>query len=96
MNRYESIFVLKPALEEDARNAMIEKFAEIITKGGGEIVKTEEWGLRKLAYEIQKFREGYYVLVEFSAGPELPRELERNYRIADEVIRYIVVNLSDK
>lgn len=95
MNNYESIFVLKPSLEEDARVQIIEKFQAIITKGGGELVKTEEWGLKRLAYEVQKLREGYYVLVQFKANPDLPKELERNYKIADEVIRYIVVNLDD-
>lgn len=96
MNNYESIFVLKPSLEEEARAQMIERFQSVITKSGGELVKTEEWGLRKLAYEIQKLREGYYVLMQFKASPELPKELERNYKIVDEVIRYIVVNLDDK
>lgn len=96
MNNYESIFVLKPSLEEEARAQLIEKFQSIITKSGGELVKTEEWGIRKLAYEIKKLREGYYVLVQFKANHDLPRELERNYKIADEVIRYIVVNLDEK
>lgn len=96
MKNYESIFVLRPTLEEEQRNELIEKFKNIITADGGEIVKVEEWGVKRLAYEIEKIREGYYVLVEFKARPELPRELERNYKIADEVMRYIVVNLDEK
>lgn len=96
MNNYESIFVLKPSLEEETRNQTIEKFQSVIAKGGGELLKTEEWGLRKLAYEIKKLREGYYVLVQFKANSDLPKELERNYKISDEVIRYIVVNLDEK
>ncbi len=93
MNYYESIFVLRPTLEEEARGAVIAKFQDIIAKEGGEVVKLEEWGIKKLAYEIQKLREGYYVLVEFKAPTELPKELERNYKIADEVIRYNLVKL---
>ncbi len=95
MRNYETIFVLKSALEEEKRVEAIEKFKNIIAQDG-EIVKVEEWGNRKLAYEIQKLREGYYVLVTFKANPSLPKELERNYKISDDVIRYIIVNLDEK
>ena len=95
MRKYESIFILRPSLEEEKRNEVIEKFKAIIA-ADGEIEKVEEWGNRKLAYEIEKIRDGYYVLVTFKANPSLPLELERNYRISDDVIRYIVINLEDK
>lgn len=95
MRNYETIFVLRPNLEEEARVAMIEKFKGIISTAG-EIKNVDEWGTRKLAYEIQKLREGYYVHINFMAQTDLPKELERNFRIADEVIRYIVINLEDK
>ena len=95
MRNYETIFVLKPNLEEEKRNELIEKFKSIILSAG-EIVKVDEWGTRKLAYEIQKLKEGYYVLVNFKASTDLPKELERNYRISEDVIRYIVVNLDAK
>ncbi|MDO4799118.1 MAG: 30S ribosomal protein S6 [Bacillota bacterium] len=95
MRNYETIFVLKPNLEEEARNEMIEKFKSIIADAG-EVESVEEWGIRRLAYEIDKIREGYYVLVRFRSNPELPKELERNYKIADEVMRYIVINLDEK
>ena len=95
MRKYETIFVLKPNLEEEKRNALIEKFTGIINSDG-EVVKVNEWGNRRLAYEIQKLREGYYVLVDFKANTTLPAELERNYKIADDVIRYIVVNREEK
>ena len=91
MRSYETIFVLRPNLEEDARNALIEKFSAIINTAG-EVVNVDEWGTRKLAYEIEKLREGYYVLVNFKATIDLPSELERNFRISDDVIRYIVIN----
>jgi len=95
MRNYETIFILKPSLEEEKRNEAIEKFKAIIA-ADGEIEKVEEWGNRKLAYEIEKIREGYYVLVNFKANSTLPKELERNFKISDDVIRYIVVNLEDK
>ena len=95
MRKYESIFILRPSLEEEKRIEVIEKFKAIIS-ADGEIEKVEEWGNRKLAYEIEKIRDGYYVLVTFKANPTLPKELERNFKISDEVIRYIIVNLEDK
>ncbi len=95
MRKYESIFILRPSLEEEKRIEVIEKFKAIIA-ADGEIEKVEEWGNRKLAYEIEKIRDGYYVLVTFKANPTLPLELERNFRISDDVIRYIVINLEDK
>ncbi len=95
MRKYETLYVLKPDLEEEKRNELIEKFKTIIEKDG-EIEEVNEWGTKKLAYEIDKIKEGYYVLVNFKANTDLPKELERNFRISDDVIRYLVVNLEEK
>lgn len=95
MRKYESLFILRPNLEEENRKAIIEKFTSIIAEDG-EIVKVDEWGNRKLAYEIDKLKEGYYVLVNFKASPELPKELERNFGITEEIIRYVVINREEK
>ncbi|MGX8796541.1 30S ribosomal protein S6 [Fusibacter sp. JL298sf-3] len=95
MRKYETIFILKPSIEEEKRNQLIAKFTDIIA-ADGEVEKVEEWGNKRLAYEIEKLRDGYYVLVNFKANTSLPKELERNFRITDEVIRYIVVNLEEK
>jgi small subunit ribosomal protein S6 len=95
MRKYESLFVLRPNLEEEKRNELISKFTSII-ESNGEVVKVDEWGNKKLAYEIEKLREGYYVLVDFKAAPELPSELERNFKISDDVIRFVVVNREEK
>ncbi len=95
MRKYETLFIFKPSIEEEKKVELLEKFKGIIN-ADGEVEKVEEWGNRKLAYEIEKVREGYYVLVNFKANPELPKELERNFKIADEVIRYIIINLEDK
>ena len=95
MRKYETLFVLKTNIEEAARTELIEKFANII-KNDGEVTNINEWGTRKLAYEIEKVNEGYYVLIDFKANIELPRELERNFRISDKVLRYIVINKEEK
>jgi len=91
MRSYELIFVLRPTLDEEAINANIEKFKGIIEKNGGEIVEVDTWGRRKLAYPIKKVNEGFYTLVNFKADSELPKELARNFRISDSVIRHIIV-----
>lgn len=95
MRKYETLFVLRPNLEEEKRKELIEKFSSIIN-ADGEVVKVDEWGNRKLAYEIEKLKEGYYVLVDFKASPELPKELERNFGITEDVIRFVVVNREEK
>jgi small subunit ribosomal protein S6 len=95
MRKYETLFVLKANTDEESRAALIEKFTGII-KSDGEVTKVDEWGTRKLAYEIEKLNEGYYVLVDFKASSELPRELERNFRISDDVLRYVVINKEEK
>ncbi len=91
MNSYETLYVVKPDLEDEDRAALISKFSDIITANGGEIENVDEWGKRKLAYPINHIGEGYYVLVNFKAMPELPAELERNFKISDNIMRYIVI-----
>ena len=90
MNQYEVLYVITPELDEEADKVVMDKFADIITANGGEIDKTEVWGKRRLAYPIDYKTEGYYVLVVFNANPELPRELERNMRNDERLMRYMV------
>ncbi|AND86282.1 30S ribosomal protein S6 [Clostridium tyrobutyricum] len=92
MRKYETIFILHPSLDEEACKANIEKFKGVIENGGGVIDNVDVWGKRKLAYEIKKVNEGYYTLINFSADPELPKELDRVFRITDGVVRHIIVN----
>ena len=96
MNNYETLFVIDPDLDEEATKATIQKFSDIITKSGGTIDSTDEWGTKKLAYPINFKNDGYYVLTTFNADPSLPAELERKYRIAEDIMRYIVVRLEDE
>ena len=91
MNKYEAMYIVTAEMEDEAIKGVIEKFSGIITANGGEIEKTDEWGRKKLAYPIDYKTEGYYVLVNFAAAPELPRELERNFRNDESILRYMVV-----
>ena len=91
MNKYEAMYIVTPEMEDEAIKGVIEKFSGIISANGGEIEKTDEWGRKKLAYPIDYKTEGYYVLVNFAAAPELPRELERNFRNDESILRYMVV-----
>ena len=92
MRKYETIFILHPSLDEEAVKANVEKFKGVIENGGGVIENVDVWGKRKLAYEIKKVNEGYYTLINFNADPELPKELDRVFRITDSVIRHIIIN----
>jgi len=97
MNRYEMIYIIDTGLEEAARKELIEKVSALITGNGGVVEKVDEtWGKRRLAYAIDYKTEGWYVLVNFSAPAELPRELERNLQINENVLRYLVVKLEEK
>ena len=90
MNKYESVIIINPNLEEEAIKALIEKISNLINTDG-KVSSVEEIGKKKLAYEIKKNKEGFYVVFKFEANPELITELERVYRITDEVIKFIVV-----
>ncbi len=90
MKQYECLYILKPDLEDEARNEMIKKFSDLVTSNKGEIVKIEEWGKKRLAYPINYIEDGYYVLMYFKSAPELPAELERNFKISDSILRYMV------
>ncbi|APC42496.1 30S ribosomal protein S6 [Clostridium estertheticum] len=92
MRKYETIFILHPSLDEEAVKANVEKFKGVIENNGGEVENVDAWGKRKLAYEIQKVGEGHYTLINFNANPELPKELDRVFRITDSVIRHIIIN----
>ena len=97
MNRYEMIYIIDADLEQTARKELIEKVSALIANNGGEIEKVDEtWGKRRLAYAIDYKTEGWYVLVTFKAPVDLPRELERNLQINENVLRYLVVKLVEK
>lgn len=95
MTNYEVMFILDPALEDDKKETVIETVKEIIATEG-EVGNVDVWGMRKLAYPIQKKNEGYYVVIEFKAQPTLPKELDRRLKISDNVMRHLIVNKDEK
>ena len=90
MQNYETLFVVDVTLGEEAVKALVEKFVALIAENG-EITETNEWGKRKLAYEIDYKSEGYYVLVNFKSAAGFPAELERNFNITEGIMRSIVI-----
>ncbi|MBP1153272.1 MULTISPECIES: 30S ribosomal protein S6 [unclassified Paenibacillus] len=90
MRKYEVMYIIRPDLEQEAVQATVEKFQNIINNGG-EITKHDLMGKRRLAYEINKHRDGHFVLVHFNANNEVISELDRVMKISDEIIRYLIV-----
>jgi len=93
---YEALIILDPALSEDDRGAAIKRITDLVTDNGGSLDNIDEWGKRKLAYEINKQTEGDYILVEFHAQPAAIDEIDRVLSIADQVVRFITVNRDEK
>ena len=91
MNKYELALVLNAKVEDEVRQAALEKAKGYITRYNGVITNVEEWGKKRLAYEIQKMREGFYYFVQFDAPSTTPAEIEKRVRILDNVIRYLCV-----
>ena len=91
MVSYETLFVVKPDLSEEATNATVNKFTTLIADNGGTVESINVWGKRRLAYLIDDYAEGYYVLVNFKSDATLPLELNRVFGITDEILRYVVV-----
>jgi len=95
MNKYELALVVNAKIEDDARTATVEKAKEYVTRFGGTITDVEDWGKKKLAYEIQKMSEGYYYFIHFDAEPEVPAQIEENVRIMDNVLRFLCVRADE-
>ena len=91
MNKYELALVVSAKIEDDARTATVEKAKDYIVRAGGTVTEVEDWGKKKLAYEIQKMHEGFYYFIQFEADSQCPAEIERHVRIMDNVLRYLVV-----
>jgi len=91
MNKYELAVVLSAKLEDDERTAALEKIQGYITRFGGTVTGVDEWGKKKLAYEVQKMKEAFYYFIQFEGNADTPNELESHVRIMEQVIRYLVV-----
>lgn len=91
MNKYELVLVVNAKIEDDARAAVVDKAKAYVERFGGTVTEVEDWGKRKLAYEIQHMKEGFYYFVQFEAAAEAPAEIEKRVRIMENVLRYLVV-----
>jgi len=96
MRIYEELFIIRPDATEEEIDAYIEQLTQLITTGGGTVDKVEKWGVRKLAYRVEKRHEGFYVLVQFTAGAEVVKEVERRMRVTDLVLKFITVRIDEK
>jgi small subunit ribosomal protein S6 len=96
MRQYETMFIVKPDMEKEQAQQVVVRFAELIQANGGTIDKVSEWGRRRLAYEVQKYREGFYYLINFTAESAVADELERNLKISEDVIRYLIVRTDEE
>ncbi len=93
MRKYEIMYIIQPTLEEDAKKALIARFDDILTTNGAEIIESKEWGKRRLAYEINDFREGFYQLVTFNAEEAALEEFKRIANINENIIRHMAIRL---
>ena len=96
MNKYAFAVVVSGKIEDDERAATIEKVKEIITKHGGTITNVDEWGKKRLAYEVQKMREAFYYFIQFEGQSTVPAEIESRVRLMENVVRYLVVKQDEK
>lgn len=95
MYQYELGIVLVPTLSEEEKLASLEKVKELVVRFGGEVTKVDDWGKRRLAYEINKIKEGFYYFIEFNANGDAPAEIESRVRIMEPVMRYLTIRLDE-
>jgi len=96
MKRYETIYIVNPNLDADSLKEVVTKFSDLVKKLKGYIVKINEWGKRKLAYEVKRFDKGYYVVLDFCGFPGVVKELERNLNIDDRILKYLTVKIDEE
>lgn len=96
MRTYEIMYVVRPNIEEDAKKALVERFEGILTSNGAEIIESKDWGKRRLAYEINDFKEGFYQIVRVNSTDQATNEFDRLAKINDDIIRHIVVREEEK
>lgn len=96
MRSYETAFLIAPTLPEEEMEKLIDKMAGIISKKKGKMIHLDKWGKRKLAYPIEKFSDAYYVFFQFKGEPDIPAELERNFKQTEAVIRYLTVKMEER
>ena len=95
MNKYELVLIFKPELSEEDRNTVFSRIQQVIDENG-KLEEVHDWGKRKLAYEINYIKEGYYYIVNFDLDPQIVKEIERRCRLFDQIIRYMVVRVDEQ
>ncbi|MGA7240213.1 MAG: 30S ribosomal protein S6 [Bryobacteraceae bacterium] len=95
MRIYEELFIIKPDVPEEEADQFVENLQTHLTSAGATVDKVEKWGKRRLAYRVEKYREGAYVLIQFTGGPEVVKELERRLRVTDSVLKFITVRIDE-
>jgi len=96
MRVYEELFIVRPNATDEEIDPLIEQLTQVVTSRGGTVEKSDKWGVRRLAYRVEKQNEGYYVLLQFTAGPDVVKEIERRLRVADLVMKFITVRIDEK
>ncbi|MGJ7920619.1 30S ribosomal protein S6 [Neobacillus sp. LXY-4] len=96
MKKYEVMYIIRPNIEDEAKKALVERFNTILTDNGADSVETKDWGKRRLAYEINDFRDGYYQLMNVVAAPAAVEEFSRLAKISEDIIRHIVIKQEEK
>lgn len=96
MKKYEIMYIIRPNIEDEAKKALVERFNNVLSDNGAELTEAKEWGKRRLAYEINDFRDGYYMLLQVNAAAEAVQEFDRLAKISEDMIRHIVLKKEDK
>ena len=96
MHKYELAVVVSAAIEDDERAAVVEKCKALIERFGGQVTNVDDWGKKRLAYEVQKMKEAFYYFIAFDAEPTVPAEIESRVRLMENVVRYLVVRQDEK
>lgn len=91
MRKYEVMYIIRPNIEDEAKKALVERFNGVLTDNGAEIANVKEWGKRRLAYEINDFRDGYYMILNVMSNSEAVKEFDRLAKISEDIIRHIVI-----
>ncbi|MFD2679659.1 30S ribosomal protein S6 [Bacillus seohaeanensis] len=91
MRKYEVMYIVRPNIDDESKKAVVERFDNVLTTNGAEIIESKDWGKRRLAYEINDFRDGFYQLVTMNAKTEAVNEFDRLAKISDDIIRHIVI-----
>jgi small subunit ribosomal protein S6 len=96
MRKYEVMYIIRPNIEDEAKKALVERFNNVLSENGAEVTEAKEWGKRRLAYEINDFRDGYYMLLQVNSEAAAVQEFDRLAKISEDIIRHIVIKKEDK